>query len=146
MMPRRRLLPTVLVAVLAGACPATAQESGVSSIYARMDLNGDGAIDIDELGALRSRVFNRMDRNLDNQLDEAEFVDLWVDGIAPDGDPRRNDLIQLRRERFAELDENSDGAIEKKEYIDVGTNRFLTADRDGDGRLSLEEFEGSGAQ
>ena len=143
-MPRRRLLPAILLAVLAGGGPAIGQDSGSSSVYARMDLNGDGTIDIDELGALRSRVFNRMDRNLDSRLAEAEFVDLWVDEVAPAGDPRRGDLTQLRRDRFAELDENGDGTIQKKEYIDVGTSRFLAADRDGDGRLSLEEFEGGG--
>jgi len=146
MMLHRLLLPAVLLAILAGGNPAVAQDSGTSSVYTRMDLNGDGAIDVDELGALRARVFNRMDRNLDNQLDETEFVDLWVDEVVPAGDTRRADLTQLRRERFAELDGNGDGTIKKKEYIDIGTSRFLAADRDGDGRLSLAEFEGGGAE
>jgi len=142
MTPRRWLLTTILLAILAGGGAASAQDRGSASVYARMDLNGDGAVDIDELGALRARVFNRMDRNLDNQLTETEFVDLWVDEVAPAGDPRRDDLTQLRRDRFAELDGNGDGTIKKKEYIDIGASRFLAADRDGDGRLSLEEFEG----
>jgi len=143
-----RLLPAVLLAVLigGGGGPALAQGSDAASVHARMDLDGDGAIDVDELRAVRARAFNEMDRDLNNQLTESEFVALWIDKLAPAGDPRRDELTAKRGQRFVELDKNADGTIAKTEYLDVGTNRFHAADRNGDGRLSLEEFEGNGRQ
>lgn len=138
---------TLLAAVLAlSAPPATAQDKAAEAFFARMDLDGDGTLDSGEVEALRLKVFNRMDDDRDGVLTRAEFVDRWIETIAPDGDPRRARLAELRSERFDELDSEADGALTREEYVADGRARFKAADRDGDGRLSVDEFGAEAAR
>ncbi len=133
---------TVIGLTVAATGLAMAQSDATRSIFDRMDLDNDGAIDSDELAALRARAFNGMDRDLDGVLTEAEFVELWIAEAADEDDPRIEDITRLRRGRFAEMDEDDDGEIAKDAYLAVGNDRFLAADGDKDGQLSLEEFSG----
>jgi Ca2+-binding EF-hand superfamily protein len=140
MMPQVIAVLLGLVAVVVIGETARAQDGGGAAAFQHLDLNGDGMIDADELAALRSRVFNSMDRDLDGNLTENEFVELWLDEVAPTDDPRRADLRRARQQRFAEMDVDGDGTVSKQSYIEIGTERLMAADTDKDGKLSPAEF------
>jgi Ca2+-binding EF-hand superfamily protein len=48
----------------------------------------------------------------------------------------------VRDPRFVQLDRNGDGRVSLDEYLADGHARFQRADRNRDGRLSRAEFDG----
>lgn len=80
------------------------------------------------------------------------FQELDVDGS---GEITAEDLNQLRENRFAEMDANSDGSVSQEEFVaaaqaksaERAARMFARLDADGDGSLSrdaLEAREGRG--
>jgi len=136
---RHRALLVAAALVLLPA-PAGAQADVTAMMFGRMDLDGDGAIDREELRALRLRIFGEMDEDRDASLTREEFVQRWLDRAMPDDDPRRELVAALRRDRFARMDGDGDGVVDKPEYVAAGDAQFDAADADGDGRLSPDEF------
>ena len=128
------------VAAMPASAQATETANGTALLYQRMDLNGDGAIDANELEALRARVFAQLDMDRDGELNEHEFVDQWVSQAVDESDPRREAVSGLRRDRFAEMDRNRDRMLSREEYLSDGNTRFQNADADGDGKLTIDEF------
>lgn len=137
-MTRYLILAGLAAALVLPAAPARADNA--ETIFQRLDLDGDGFVDANELAALRARVFAEMDLDRDAVLTRAEFVEGWVDRVVGANDPRRQALIDLRNARFAEIDLDGDGAVPREDYVAGARDRFAAADADGDGRLDLEEL------
>jgi Ca2+-binding EF-hand superfamily protein len=108
-------------------------------IFGLLDRNGDGVITVDEMDAARTAAFRRLDANHDGMLDDEEFAQRNPDpgSIAP---PELESRTK-RDPRFVQLDRNGDGRITLDEYLADGHDRFKRADRNRDGKLTREEFD-----
>ncbi len=126
--------------------------------FTKRDKNGDGSLDSVELGQAplgfrqqrqerrMERVLVRLDTNSDGKLTKAEFE---AAPVAADGRPGRpNDRAERQKLMFSFYDRNADGIVEKVEY-DTGRaeetefakkRRMHALDRDGDGKVTLEEY------
>ena len=98
----------------------------------KLDVNGDGSIDLAELQAARpgmtAEKFAELDTNNDGLLSREER-------------PRR----KARGERFAALDTDGSGGVSLEE-MQAGNNqklaeRFARMDADGNGEISIEEHQ-----
>lgn len=126
--------------------------------FTKRDRNGDGVLDAAELGQAplgfrqqrqeqrMERLLVRVDGNGDGKVTRTEF-----DGDRPEEGRRgsRSQRVAERRQLlFSFYDRNGDGVIEKAEYeagraeeIEFGKRRRLHAlDRNGDGKVTLEEY------
>lgn len=104
----------------------------------RIDGDGDGTIDKDEAVAHYSWLFRLLDLNRDRIIRIVEFVEvLQIRG--PD------DRRQARRTRlegmFQRLDGNGDRAVDEDEFLVACDAHFALVDDDGDGRVSVRDFE-----
>lgn len=97
----------------------------------KVDSNGDGVVDFNEMQAVRPELtleeFNKMDANSDGQLG-------------------RDELSEARfARRIKMVDKDGDGAISKDEMEEFHrrphTGRFERFDSDGDGKLTQAELK-----
>lgn len=109
-------------------------------IFGLLDRNGDGVITRDEMDAARKAAFERLDANRDGHLDEAEFAARNPEPDTPIAPPEVESR-QKRDPRFVQLDRNGDGRLSLDEYLADGHDRFARADRNRDGKLTREEFD-----
>jgi calmodulin len=127
--------------------------------FTKRDKNGDGSLDSAELGQAplgfrqqrqerrMEQVLIRLDTNADGKVTKAEFDVAPV--AAADVRARRNDdRVERQKLMFSFYDRNADGVVEKAEY-DAGRaeenefarkRRMHALDRDGDGKVTLEEY------
>ncbi|CAO0798533.1 unnamed protein product [Mucor circinelloides] len=127
--------------------------------FALFDKNGDGAIDVEELGqVMRSLnqeptdeelkdMINDVDSDNNGRIDFNEFLTIMSRMKGAD-DETENDLL----EAFKVFDKDQDGSITQDELRSVMTNlgQKLTsqeldemikeADTDGDGKINYKEF------
>lgn len=142
-----------LIAALAAALPAAAQtaEQALSTVFRFIDRNGDGFIDRGEFRRARAIQFERMDRDRDGKVTEAEFTSklagnrprlAGANGL-PERDPAAFDAAAA--EAYRELDRDGDGVVDRDEFVAAGEPRFAAADRDKDERISRGEWAGLAA-
>ncbi len=128
-------------------------KGAVENMIERMDRNGNGALDRQELSrggpamaAVAGRYVARLGIDVDAELaklkkSEGDAFDRFEQQPKPLADIR--DPKQARQ-LFAQLDENADGKLDPKEVPDPlqePIRRLIRiADRDGDSKLSKEEF------
>jgi hypothetical protein len=94
-----------------------AQESSLAARprgFAAVDVNGSGALTPEEF--LRADGLRRS----------------WAIGAEPDAG---------RRSVFDAVDANGDGAIGKEEFMNTGIRQFSGSDADGNGRVTIAEFD-----
>ena len=116
-MPRIALTAALL---LAAASAVSADEMLDNQFFSRWDLNGDGAVTVDEARQHRITVFDMFDQDGDNYLDAEEYAIF-------------DDVRDANREAFgAEF-----GTITKDGSFGISL-RFI--DRDGNGVVSIGEF------
>ena len=135
------------------------QQQEVKDVFAVIDANGNGAIDINELGkGLRGlglnptlaqvrQIMDKYDTDNNRNLSLDEFTELYVDFMREN--PNMTDDI---KDCFKKLDINSDGYVDAQELRKVllygdealdedEAQQILDEfDRNRDGRLSLQEF------
>ncbi len=163
--------PLIVLAVLAALSSASAfavdmpPADGGPHGLAKLDTNGDGAIDRSEAAKAPhlAQNFDKLDKNKDGKL-------------TPDELPKRGDFRRGGHDAMAKLDTNKDGRISREEakadpkfaerfdkmdvnkdgYVDKADFEarmkqsrdewFTAADTDKDGKLSKAEFDAAAAK
>jgi Ca2+-binding EF-hand superfamily protein len=116
----------LLVALtLAGRCAVAGEMS--ETAFSRLDRNGDGYIEASDMAAMRDRMFHRLDRNHDGLLTREE--------VTPP-----SDSVNISPNAIAWPDTDGDGQVNLVEFMTQEPALIVRADRDGDHRVSAEEF------
>lgn len=97
----------------------------VRAQFSALDTNGDGVVTRAELDAVRTKSFRRLDTNNDGKLSLAEAIALRGTSAT---------------KRMAQLDTDKDGTVSLVEFLEAGRVMLMRADRNGDGRLTFDEF------
>lgn len=118
------------------------------AIVEQFDVNGDGALQLDEAPDRMTRMFSRMDRNGDGTVDkhEAALSRERSDG-PPRGDRKRPDGARAGRSGdksglemiISRNDANKDGQLDKSEMPERMVAHFDRFDANGDGVISAED-------
>ena len=113
--------------------PTLSEAEAASSFVQRMilnrfDKNRDGAITIEEFGALQSRIFAKLDQDRDGSLSMPEFS-------RQEG--RRN---ERRAAGFVRLDQDRNNRLSQAEFSLMAPIMFERMDGNRDGRLTAEEI------
>ena len=121
----------VALAAVVGAAPALADSGGRHGgrLLERLDLNQDGAIDRLEARSFREARFERLDRDGDGAVTEAEMIAAAQERVA-----------WRTSKMFARMDRNGDGRIEEAKLAERGQQRFEWTDTNADGRVTMEEI------
>lgn len=143
----RFITATALVASMALAGAATAQEPGAHFIE-NWDLDGDGVVTQAEAQTRRGDVFMSFDAD-DNGILDAEEYAVFDEARANDmaGMPEGGqglmqgvaDGMKLRAN-----DRNGDGRVSRDEFVGGARAWVQGMDRDGDGRVSKGDFAQAG--
>ena len=134
-MKRQIFAAALLSGLVMAAGAATAEEHrGDRPDFAELDLNGDGAISLEELQAHGAARFADVDTNGDGGLSADELI------------AAANGRAEERAARMIERhDDNGDGILQLDEMPRRGEDRadrmFDHVDANRDGQISAEEFE-----
>jgi hypothetical protein len=143
-------------AALAGAAsvttlPATAATDPApvpgTVMFWLMDRNGDGAIDRQEIEALRAVVFDSLDLDKNGSVTKEEVgnVGKQIRGKIADRNAERikdgpKKRFDRRDKLMAKLGLDQPGGIAKAAFVSRDTVLFAEADENNDGRITVEEF------
>lgn len=108
-------------------------------MFRQLDTNGDRKIEFSEIKAARAKLFERLDANRNGVLDPQETqaaVDRAKSGRGAGTVAQLADLEQQK----AMMDRNGDGRISRDEFASVIPDRLVKADTDADQALSLREL------
>jgi len=133
-------------ALLVPAANAQPRERG--SFFERLDTNGDGVVDGDELLTARREAFERADKDGDGFVSGSE-VDALVGDRGDTMRPPRRGLgggLARRRmpdgdERVRRLDTDGDGRISETEFLETRNPLLDRFDANGDGAISRDEID-----
>ncbi len=125
--------------------PGKAERPGPGRLFARLDANQDGKVEIDEVPAEGrdrfAKLVERNDKDGDGALSQDEFV---TDNPVRNASTTRPLADRDPAEVFKFIDRNGDGKVEADEAPEArreGLARMIErGDKDGDNALSLEEF------
>ncbi|MFN3229571.1 MAG: EF-hand domain-containing protein [Asticcacaulis sp.] len=115
------------LAVLFGTSAATAQSLDRLS---EADANKDGNITWSEVMAMRTGIFERLDRNTDGFVDNKD---------SPSFGPGKS-RFQDAFEKVKSFDANGDGRVSRKELLNAPPTVFAEGDTNGDKILSSKEL------
>jgi hypothetical protein len=126
----------LVLAVAVGTQPAAAR---MSDRHARMfqiiDADHDGVVTREEYMAYRGLVFARMDLDKDGTISHDEFM---AEGRRYGRMPMAGGT--MREQRFKALNKSGSGAISKAEWDVESGEVFALRDKNGDRRLTPDEF------
>lgn len=126
----------------AAAGPALAQDHGgrlMDRLFAKLDADGNGAISSAEGEAAAVEMFERRDGDGGGFLSETEFMSSRQAGKA--SAERVQKLSDFKSKRFAAADKNGDRRISAEEFFAAAQQRFGATDANGDGQITREEME-----
>lgn len=112
--------------------PLAGSAQPASPWLGRLDTNGDGAVDLDEVRHARGIVFDRLDTDHDGFLSRDE--------LAAARKPRRNVAAQPGSRLLARADADKDGRISRDEFLALAGRTMARRDRNGDGRITADEL------
>ncbi len=115
----------------------TNKEDCISKMFKEMDKDNDGFVTKKEHKKYLEKKFEELDTNKDGVITKEEFIIKEKIKTNKKGTKieYKSDLI------FKEIDKNEDGKIKKKEYIKFKQKEFEKLDKDGDKKVSFEEFK-----
>ena len=145
-MKRQFALALMLMAVMTWfACPALAADKKIdpfSANFAQIDQDADGVVTVTEVVAVFPQGGTELHRLIDKDKDGKVTKEEWQAWKKKYG----NQKPMATAVRFVELDTDGDGNIVANEFIAVfgphSKEIFDKADKNHDGKLSKEEFEG----
>ena len=133
-MKTKILMAALLSGLVSTAGAAQAENQRERPDFATLDLNGDGALTLEEMQARGEARFAELDTNGDGALSAEE--------MSAAANARAAERTAKMIERF---DANGDGLLQQDEMPTRGENRaarmFDCVDADEDGTISAEEFE-----
>jgi len=115
----------------AGKGPDGSPPGGRGDRWEQLDVNGDGAVTLDEMTARQREMFAAADTNGDGAVTKEEMKAHFEARHA-----------EMRAERMG--DANGDGVISKAEFDAQASERFEKLDTNGDGVLSDDELKAGG--
>ncbi|GEM_PF-2214617 len=125
--------------------PGQALAEDQAQRFKTADLNGDGYLDAAENAQFIAAAFSRADLNKDGFLDRDEiFEDLRsrLNGV-PEGTASLPPSMMLVVDNAIKVkDKDGDGKVSLEEFKLDAAKRFKKLDVDGDGRLTLQEMLG----
>lgn len=139
---RRSFAAAAFALAWAVAPPALAQDHGgrfMDRLFAKLDADGNGAISSAEGESAAVKMFEKRDADGDGFLSETEFMSSRHEGKASAG--RAHKLSEFKSKRFAVADKNGDRRISAEEFFAAAQQRFAAADANGDGQVTREEME-----
>ncbi len=102
---------------------------------AEFDTNEDGKLTKEEISAGREAHFRAADANQDGSLTQAEMK-AFKDAM------REAKRQERENERFIKVDVDGSGGLSLEEFLAARPDNFDRMDRNDDGFLSAEDFEG----
>jgi hypothetical protein len=125
-------LTAVLTGILALACPsmAAAQGRDPAQALAQADANGDGSVSWNEVVAMRTQSFDKLDRNRDGYIAAND---------RPSG-PFGARFDEAYGQVQGQFDANGDRRVSRAEMLNAPGAIFTKADVDGNKVLSAEEL------
>lgn len=118
--------------------------------FQHFDVNGDTELTQAEMAQPYTRLVQRLDRNGDGAIEKTELKPSrdhggwghergrWGHHADASGHDRGGDAMKL----FDQVDANHDGKVTQAEVDAYVAGRIKTYDKNGDGQLSLAEFQG----
>jgi len=139
------LLTTALVGTSALASPnhpkgprgPMGSHSGPEVMFDLMDTNKDGVVTQDEAAAHRAKIFEKLDRNDDGYLENAEKRL----GRFKQHARKKMHRAEHKADRQLALDTNTDGKVSLKEFEAKSSPMFEKLDRNGDGTITPKEHK-----
>ncbi len=125
-------ITSLLIIMSVLAMPGWAQSS--QARFRQLDSNHDGLVDQAEYDAGARQSFAALDRDHDGyvSLDELRAsIDPNAGGIGADG---------MARAQLMTMDQNYDNLISEAEFVDFADQSMSKYDRNGDGRLTSDDF------
>ncbi|MDQ7018056.1 MAG: EF-hand domain-containing protein [Robiginitomaculum sp.] len=110
---------------------------GPQVMFDLMDTNKDGVVTQDEAAAHRAKIFDKLDRNDDGYLENAE------ERLGRFKRHARKKIHRAERkaDRQLALDTNKDGKVSLKEFEAKSSPLFEKLDRNGDGTITPQEHK-----
>jgi len=130
----------VLGSLLLASCGAMASEQNrAGDIFRQLDTNDNRKLEFSEIKAGRAKLFDRLDANRNGILDPEE-VQSAIDRAKSAGSGSAHAQLADLQQRKATVDRNGDGKISRDEFASFIPDRLVKADTDGDQALSLREL------
>ncbi len=105
-----------------------------------IDLDGDGVVTEEEARAYYTWLFNLLDRDGDGVVTKLEFIKALGPGRVQISLSERSARVERLGVLFLRLDKDGDEQITSAEFMGACDNHFASADADGDGIVTVEEF------
>lgn len=137
---------TVLAVVLGWAATAASAQGwgGPLGMLGRYDADNNGQVSAEEYTAGRTQQFGQIDANADGKVSRDEYAAFQQQMMAQWGggnggaDPSR---LQRHIDDFMSADTDGDGLVSADEYKASGDARFKSLDTNGDGVISGDEAQ-----
>ena len=129
------LIPLTFVWALTIVLPTSAEmsiEEHAKRWFMERDRNGDGFLTVDEVVHYELKIFKRKDSRGTGKLSLGEYCT----GIPAD----QTEEVDLCYRRFAAIDASGSGFITPEEITDYFRRVLKAADKNGDGKVSLDEW------